>query len=318
MNLLRILLPLILALTALIAACGDDDGGAQSPAATRRPDHTPIPMLTQREFPVNTPEARTPYPGVALGYRSFDGQEPLPQLPEGAAVYLSLGDSLNWGCCDDPEFSSHPRFAHWLSERLNREVVWVSLAGNGTLRSFLKGEPGASRPQLDVAEEVIADLRAGGHDVVAITLSIGGNDFLELRTNLGCGGVPRPECQEAFTQILLDYPGKMQEVYARLNAAKDPATPVFQNNYYDALNCGLPGDDISVSAVSMSIFNETILAATLTGGAFPLDFETAFKGHACEYISGVDPTYAGYDVMLDLDIAAYEALPAAYVEPWER
>ncbi len=70
----------------------------------------------------------------------------------------------------------------------------------------------------------------------------------------------------------------------------------------------------SESAFAMKFFD----SATASGGAFPIDFQTAFKGHACEYISQVDPTYFGYDAILDLHIEAYEALPAEYVDPWAR
>ncbi|MCH7809962.1 MAG: hypothetical protein IH863_05210 [Chloroflexi bacterium] len=303
----------------MVVACGDD-GDAPTRSPSER-DGTPVfvPLVTPEPFPQNTPDNRTPYPGVAPGLRSFDGQSPLPALPEGAAVYLSLGDSLNWGCCFDPDLSSHPRFAHYLSEKLNRQVVWVSLAGNGTLDTFLNGSPDR-RPQLDVAEETIQRIREEGHDVVAITLSIGGNDVLALRGAgpNGAACAARPECVGGFAEILQSFPGDMYEVYSRLNAVKDDATPIFTNNYYDVTHCGQPGADITTTAVGMDIFNQSVDSATASGGAFPIDFLTAFKGHACEYISEVDPTYLGYDAILDLHIEAYEALAAEYVEPWAR
>ncbi len=303
---------LLAGIAVWLAACGDDG----SSVAERSGTPVFVPLATPEPFPQNTPDNRTPYPGVAPGIR---GTDLLAQLPEGAAVYLSLGDSLNYGCCSDPDMSSHPRFAHYLSEKLNRQVVWVSLADNGTLRGFLRGEFG-NRPQLDVAEETIQRFREEGHDVVAITLSTGGNDVLALRYT-GAGGAAcaaRPECVGGFGEILQSFPGDMYEVYTRLNAAKDDATPIFANNYYDVTHCGQPGADITITAVTMGIFNEYVDGATASGGAFPIDFQTAFKGHACEYINQVDPTYLGYDAILDLHIEAYEALPAEYVEPWAR
>jgi hypothetical protein len=84
------------------------------------------------------------------------------------------------------------------------------------------------------------------------------------------------------------------------------------------MDCGQPGADISSSALAMQIYNERVLSATLVGGGFLVDFWTPFDGRACEYISGVDPTYLGYDVILDQHIAAYEALPPEYVDPWVR
>ena len=46
-----------------------------------------------------------------------------------------------------------------------------------------------------------------------------------------------------------------------------------------------------------------------------MDFYPSFKGQACKYVSGVDPTYSGYDVILGLDEAAYGALSAEFVDP---
>ncbi len=314
---MRYIALLLAGITIAIAACGDD-GDAPTPSPSERLG-TPfiVPVVSPESYPRNTPDNRTPYPGVAPGILSFDGQSPLPPLPEGAAVYLSLGGSLNRGCCFDPDLSSHPRFAHYLSEKLSRQVVWVSLAGNSTLDSFLNGELG-SRPQLDVAEETIQRFREEGHDVVAIALSIGGNDVLDLR-EVGAGGAAcaaRPDCVGGFAELLQSFPGDMHEVYTRLNAAKDDATPIFTNNYYDVTHCGQPGADLTTTALGMDIFNQKVDAATVSGGAFPIDFLTAFKGHACEYIHEVDPTDLGYDAILALHVEAYESLPPGYVEPW--
>ncbi len=308
---------LLAGIAIAIAACGDDGDTATPSPSERLGTPVFVPLVTPEPFPLNTPDYRTPYPGVAPGIRSFDGGEPLPPLPEGAAVYLSLGGSVNRGCCFDPDLSSHPRLAHYLSEKLNRQVVWVSLAGYSTLDGFLNGEFGR-RPQLDVAEETIQRFREEGHDVVLITLSIGGNDVLALRGSgpSGAACAARPECVGGFAEILQSFPGDMYEVYTRLNAAKDDATPIFTNNYYDVTHCGQPGADITTTAVGMDIFNQFVDSATASGGAFPIDFLTAFKGHACEYLHEVDPTYLGYDVILALHIEAYESLPDEYVEPW--
>ena len=43
----------------------------------------------------------------------------------------------------------------------------------------------------------------------------------------------------------------MRDVYGFLNAVKDPRTPILQNNIYDAMHCGRPGDDISTSAIAV-------------------------------------------------------------------
>jgi len=99
---------------------------------------------------------------------------PTPILANDAAVYLSLGDSIQYGCCGDPLHSAHPTFARFLSERLERPVEWVTLAGNDTTNDFVGS-------QLDLAVAALERYRREGRPVVAITLSIGGNDLLALK-----------------------------------------------------------------------------------------------------------------------------------------
>ena len=318
-------LALVLLTAMVVTGCA---GGAVTPTASPTPGLAIFPGSqplnlqtpfggTQQPFHTVIPEFRTPEPGVLPGYHSFEGAQPLPDIPAGDAVYLSLGDSINYGCCADPQLSSHPRFAHYLSQKLNRPVVWISLAGDGTLQDFMHGI-GGQTPQLDAAIALLQKLKAEGHDVVAISLSIGGNDLLALRTQMGCQGGGQAGCVDAFSRLVLSYIIDMQGVYARLNAAKDPATPVFQNTIYDAQDCGGPGSEITTSAVAVKVFNQSIVAAAKSGGATLVDFYPSFKGRACEYVSGVDPTYAGYDVILGLDEAAYDGLPAKNIDPWKR
>ncbi len=298
------LLPVALVLVTAIAIAGCGGGSATPTAGPTRsglavssgsgPQNVQTPFGgTEQPFHTEAPEVRTPEPGVPPGYHSFEGAQPLPDIPAGDAVYVSLGDSINYGCCADPQLSSHPRFAHYLSQKLTRFVVWISLAGDGTLQDFTHGI-GGQTPQLDAALALIQKLKAEGHDVVAISLSIGGNDLLALRTQMGCQGGGQASCVDAFSKLVLSYITDMQGVYTRLNAAKDPATPVFQNTIYDAQDCGGPGSEITTSAVAVKVFNQSIVAAAKSGGATLVDFYPSFKSHACEYVSGVDPTYSGY------------------------
>jgi hypothetical protein len=316
----RVFPVLLLALTIL--ACG---GASDSPTTSAThvgfnytaPPGTRTPFGgTPPPFPFSTPEPRTPYPGIPIGYHIPDGNGGYPDLPDGAAVYLTLGDSLNYGCCADIQLSSHPRFAAYLSQKLNRQLVWVSLAGDGTLQTFLHGIAGDT-PQLDNAVSLLTRLREEGHDVVLISLSIGGNDLLALR-DMGCTGGGSAECLTAFSNLMNSYTTDMQTVYSKLNGAKDPATPVFQNTIYDAQNCGQENAEITASAVAVKTYNQRMEGAARVGGAFVVDFYEPFLGRACELISGVDPTYRGYDVILELDEATYETLPSLYIEPWRE
>src|SRR5574341_2189504 len=126
---MRPLLVLAAAFAMTLAACGDDEGkGTPSP---RGPQPNPVPGYTAAAFPNPPPEHATPRAGVPTGIL-VQGGNVVPPLGEGDAVYLSIGDSINYGCCADPQLSSHPLFAQYLSLRLNRPVVWVTLAGNDT------------------------------------------------------------------------------------------------------------------------------------------------------------------------------------------
>jgi len=311
---LRPLAVLALLLALALAACGgDEDGATPSPRGLQQ---NVAPGYTLAPFPFSTPEAATPRAGVPTGVLAQYGNA-VPQLGADDAVYLSVGDSINYGCCADPQLSSHPLFAQYLSERLNRTVVWVTLAGNDTLDEFVNGM-GGQPPQLDRVIAALEQFRREGRDVVAITLSIGGNDLLALRTNMGCGGGGRPECVVAFGDLVERRTQQMEGVFEHLDEAKDPRTPIIQNNYYDALDCGRPGDAQSASALTVQVLNAEIEGAARTHGAFIADFYTPFGGKACEYISGVDPTYRGYDAILAAHKLAYEALPAEYVEPFVK
>jgi hypothetical protein len=316
---MRWLLPLLV-LTIVAAGCGSGDstptpiGAVPSPQLTA-PTQTSGPRIaspTPAEFPFSTPPDTTPRAGVPTGIHAPDGQGAV-DIPADAAVYLSLGDSINFGCCADPNLSSHPLFAQYLSQQLNRPVVWVSLAGGGTLQDFLHA---GSPTQLERAEELLGQWRTEGRGVVAIALSIGGNDLLVLRTN-GCTG-GGGNCETLFQQMLDTYQHDMLGVYERLNAAKDPSTPILQNNIYDAMNCGRPGDEISSSSVAVRVFNERVKSATIAGGSFLMDFYEPFHARACELVSGVDPTYQGYDEIYKVDVQTYQSLPAQYTDPWRK
>ncbi len=234
---------------------------------------------------------------------------PTPVLADDAAVYLSLGDSIQYGCCGDPLRSAHPIFARFLSERLNRPVEWVTLAGNDTTSEFIGS-------QLELAVAALEQYRREGRPVVAITLSIGGNDLLALKPI--CQGRANPECIDKFAQILEGYRQEIDLIFRRLEEAKDPHTPIFQLNVYDAYDCGRVADKVSASAVGVQLFNNGPAAAAERHGAKLIDVNAAFRGKACEYLIDVDPTYRGHAVIAELYRTAYEALPAESVEPFVR
>src|SRR2546422_82232 len=132
-----------------------------------------------------------------------------PTMPtrSDSAIYLSLGDSTQYGCCppQDPQASAHPIFARYLEQRLNRPVDWVTLAGNDTTTEFIEGVGGVTPSQLDRALAAIEEYRREGRAIVAITLSIGGNDLLGLRAICRGRGGSSPECVSAFAGHACEY-----------------------------------------------------------------------------------------------------------------
>jgi hypothetical protein len=216
-------------------------------------------------------------------------------------VYLSIGDSIQYGCCADTSRSAGPIFRDFLAVDLGRPVEWMTTAGNDTANEFVN-ELDDSSPQLQRAIDTLRDLQAEQRDVVAITMSIGGNDYIEVGE--GCA---IPPCLERFTQILERMRGDLETIYAAIVAAKDPATPLFVVTYYNAGDCGQPGVEGSPIDNGQRVWNATISEIAARHGAIIVDGYTPFKGRACELIVDVDPNYAGYEVLANTYIEAWSA-----------
>lgn len=261
----------------------------------------PAPSETAVVFP--TPPRPPPRPG--------------DESSSDSAIYLSLGDSLQYGCChpQDAWRSAHPAFAEFLSEHLGRPVEWVTLAGNDTTSEFMEGIPGEGPSQIERAVATLEEYRRQGRDVVVITLSIGGNDLLALRPICQGRGGGDVTCLEAFTQILQRYAEQLALIYERIHAAKDPDTPILHLNVYDPMDCGRPRDNISSSALGVGILNTRIPGPAPQGDVFLADIHGRFLGKACEYIRDVDPTYEGYAAMAEELKETYESLPPAFSQP---
>lgn len=231
------------------------------------------------------------------------------------AVYLSLGDSIQYGCCHDPKRSSGELFHQYLSQRLNRSVEWVTLAGNDTADEFINGLRGQT-PQLDRAVAALEGWRDEGRPVVAITLSIGGNDLVEMGRK--CHEQGKESCPELYGAALRRYMQELPLILQRLNDAKDPHTPLSLLTYYNASDCGQPDVQSSPTELGVQGWNSVITAAGLASGAFLADAYTPFRGKACEYVEGVDPTYEGHAVIAQVYEGVYESLPPEFVEPFDR
>jgi len=237
---------------------------------------------------------------------------PTAAVAAGDAVYLSIGDSIQYGCCHDRTQSAGELFRAYLEQRLHRPVEWVTVAGNDTADTFIHGVSGAA-PQMQRALEALAAFKREGRPVVAITMSIGGNDYVEVGER--CGG-SSPSCPQVFDDILARMKPELPVIYTAINQAKDEHMPLFLLTYYNASDCGQAGVEQSPTDVGQRVWNAAITDAAKPFGFFMVDLYAPFKGKACEYVEGVDPTYEGYRVIAGLYRAAYEALPSEYIEPF--
>jgi lysophospholipase L1-like esterase len=289
--------------TLLIAALGCNGGGEGLPTATPTPSPSATPTATA-----------TPSPAPSA--------TPTPTAPPEAstAAYISLGDSIQYGCCGDPMRSSGELFRQYLAQRLNRPVEWLTLADNGTAESFIHGGYG-SGPQLDRAVILLDDLERRGEPVAAITMCIGGNDFLFLEDPEDghlCHAEGSPGCLQVFLEMLERYKGQLDLILATLDETKDPRTPLLLLNYYDAWDYGEITPEYMATEPGLILINQVIAeAADKYESVFLVDIYPLFKGKAREYISGVDPTYEGHAVIAEAYREVYERLPPEFAQPFE-
>ncbi len=275
---------LALAVTAVLLAfsvsCG---GGSSKPASS--PSSTSEAGTTPEASP--TPEA--------------------PKVQEGAAVYLSLGDYVQFGCCGDSQPTTPPAFAAYLSQRLARPVQYVTLAQDESAADFIAGVNGQRPSQLDRAVSAIKQYQAGGHPVVAITLSIGGRDFQQLSDSC------MTDCGTQLLQFLERYREQLGLVYSRLNQALATATPILQTNYYDLAACG-EATAGPTAGVDISAFNQRIAEVASDNSGFLVDIASAVSPAMCA--ADGRPNDAGFTPVEAQYQAAYEKVPAIYLDPF--
>jgi len=239
--------------------------------------------------------------------------------PASTAAYVSLGDSIQYGCCGDVNRSSGELFRQYLSQRLNRPVEWLTLADNGTAESFIHGTS-REAPQLDRAVALLESLRDRGEPVVAITICIGGNDFLFLidpDTGRPCHEQLASGCGQPFRQTLERYKGQLDQILSRLNEAKDSRTPLLLMNYYNTWDYGELTDEYISAESGLVLINQAVANAARKHGAFLVDIYPLFKGKAHEYIAGVDPSDEGHRVIAQAYQQVYESLPPEFAQPFE-
>jgi lysophospholipase L1-like esterase len=290
----RLCVPAVLALA--LAACRG--GGLAGPTPSPTAGSAPTPSPTAGTAPTPSPTAASaPTPSPTAG-----------SAP--TAVYLSIGDSIQYGCCQDTSQSAGELFRAYLEQRLGRPVEWKTTAGNDTAHTFVNGD-GGQTPQLGRAVETMQRLRSEGRPIVAITMSIGGNDYVEVGQRC-----PNTPCTDLFFEVLNRMKADLEQIYPAIVAAKPAGTPLMVVTYYNASDCGQPGVDTSPTELGQLAWNATIADVASRNGAFIVDGYTAFKGRACELLDYVDPNYAGYQVLAEAYERAYEALPPELVQPF--
>ncbi|HYM14261.1 MAG TPA: SGNH/GDSL hydrolase family protein [Dehalococcoidia bacterium] len=237
----------------------------------------------------------------------------------GSAVYISIGDGIQWGCCVKAERSADALFARYLSDRLGRGVEWVSLAqgdrGTFVTTDTLLRTQAMAGSQMQRLREALATYRREGRPVVAITLSVGGNNLV----NMG-RGCPAPPCTAAYEQALSRMTRHLDAIYEAINAAKDASTPLLVLTYYNASDCGQAGVATSPTELGVRGWNAAIEAAVARNHAFVVDGYTAFRGQACELIDTsdkIDLNEAGHRLLAQQYERAYAALPPPFVTPFE-
>ena len=216
---------------------------------------------------------------------------PFAGLPAASAapeqVYLALGDSIAAGLV-----TSLPRdrgFAWLVRDLIERSdtaagtpatVTLDNLAVPGeTTTSFLNGD------QLKRAQSDIAAIKARGGVLRTITVTLGGNDLLNL------AGASQAARQAGLDSFKTDYPAALGAIKAALG---DQKPDLVVTTYYD-LSEGDPTQQGS-DAWWVSQFNQVIRQTAAADGAKVADLEPAFRGHIAAwtwYPSDVHPNNAG-------------------------
>jgi lysophospholipase L1-like esterase len=211
----------------------------------------------------------------------------------GQGMYVALGDSIAAGIG-----SSLPRtrgYAALVDARMQRvlgaQVSFANLAVPGeTAESFTNGG------QLARFQQQISDSSAAGIPIVAVTVSLGGNDILSL------AGSDQAQRQATLDAFRATYLSALQSIRSTVG----PDVPVVVTNYYDLSE----GDAAVTDSDSWWVaqFNLAIHDVAAQASATVADISRAFAAHISDYTLkpfDVHPTNAGHLAIAD---AVWKAL----------
>jgi lysophospholipase L1-like esterase len=219
-------------------------------------------------------------------------------------VYLSIGDGTQMGYGVAPTAAASAIFSQYLSAEFDEHVSWATTANGDylTTATFIGG--GQAFSQLELAELRLRAYRDEGRQVAAITLSIGGNDLVEVGRQCAA-----PPCGELYARLRDQMVSRLDDIYARINDAKDPATPLLVLLYYNASDCGQPGVETSPAELGVIGWNAAIRETAERHGAFVVDAYTPIRGNACRYVNNLDLNEDGNKLLAAQYQSAYESLP---------
>ena len=242
-----------------------------------------------------------------------------------APLYIALGDSLAVGDgASDPSSTAYvPLFHDYLREALGIPDLALTNLGHG-------GDTSADLIEHGRLTEAVDEIRARNfdespeNDVKVVTLDIGGNDLLGLFQSLVIPGtcpdvetsVAKPECLNPLQDALDAFTEDLDQALDELQQA-DPDLPVLTANLYNPFSgSGLAFEELAELALEgregspvEEGLNDVIRFVAAEHGVDVADWHGLFQGKSGEFIApdGIHANDAGYRVMTDAFIAAYEA-----------
>jgi lysophospholipase L1-like esterase len=305
-----LLLPL--ALLTLAVACDEEEEEAARAAPSPAAAATATPLVTP------SPEA-TPTPAQTQVQRLAS---PAPSLPP---VYIALGDSLAAGAgASDPSSRAYvPLFHEYLGEALGIADLALMNLGHGGDTSTDLIEHGHLAKAVDEIRARNFD-ESPDNDVQVVTLDIGGNDLLGLFEGLVMPGtcpdaetsIAKAECLNALQDALDGLSENFDQALDELEQA-DPGLPVLTADLYNPFSgSGLPFEELAELALEgregspfEEGLNDVIRSIADEHGVAVADWYGPFQGKSAEFMAPdrIHANDAGYSVMADALIAAYEA-----------
>lgn len=214
-------------------------------------------------------------------------------------IVIGLGDSIAAGTGSTlPRTRSYPALVgEWLAGERGAPVSVENLAVSGeTASSFISGG------QRDRFQDSVAQARLGGSSIALVTVSLGGNEMLNLRGRT-----------QAQRQAGLD--SFVNQIATVLTTVRDEVgldTPVVATTYYDLTDgdAAVAGSD----AWWVARFNEVIRSAATEHGIRVAEVGGLYRGRISDYTHApydVHPTNAGHLAIARAVWAALEVDTAA-------